>query len=82
MQGIKLRAKEHLASVDVIDDYSRCFPVTERGASKTVTGRSINEQGRATRGESVIALRSNDRVIDSCDTARADYVRRAHLSET
>jgi hypothetical protein len=41
---------------------SRFMPVTERDASKTVTGQTVPEQGRATRGDAIIALRSNDRV--------------------
>jgi len=41
----------------------RFMPVTERGASKTVTARGVPEKKRATRGEAVIALRGNDKVV-------------------
>jgi DNA gyrase subunit A len=37
---------------------------TQKGAAKTLTGRSIVDQGRATLGANVIALRSGDIVAD------------------
>jgi len=63
VQMAKLAAQEHLAGIGMLTKNGRFMPVTERGASKTVTGRSLPEQGRATRGEAVIALRGNDKVV-------------------
>jgi DNA gyrase subunit A len=59
----KLEDKERLTSLGTVSASGRFFPVTERDASKTVTARSVPTQGRATRGESIIALRDGDIVV-------------------
>jgi DNA gyrase subunit A len=63
VQIAKLGGKERLAGLGTISASGRFFPVTQREASKTVTSRSVPTQGRATRGESIIALRDNDIVV-------------------
>ncbi len=55
---------EKIAAVGAMTSSTRFLPVTQRGASKTVTARSVPEQGRATQGDSVIALRNRDEVTD------------------
>jgi DNA gyrase subunit A len=62
LQIAKLPRGEGVAAVGMMTTTSRFMPVTERDASKTVTGQTVPEQGRATRGDAIIALRSNDRV--------------------
>ncbi len=63
VQVAKLEGQERLAGLGTISTAGRFFPVTQRDASKTVTARSVPTQGRATRGESIIALRDNDIVV-------------------
>ncbi len=63
VQIAKLAAGERVATVGMITGASRLMPVTQRGASKTATGRTVPEQGRATRGESIIALQGKDVVV-------------------
>ncbi len=62
MQIVSMVKGELLAGIGAINASGRFMPVTRKDASKTVTGRSVPEQGRATRGELIIALRSRDRV--------------------
>jgi len=63
VQMARLVGEEHLAGVGMLMKSGRFMPVTERGASKTVTARGVPEKKRATRGEAVIALRGNDKVV-------------------
>lgn len=62
VQIAKLIRGERVAAVGMILASSRLMPVTRLGRSKTTTGRSVPEQGRATRGESIIGLRGKDNV--------------------
>ena len=62
VQIAKLDKGERLMGIGLVLTSTYFIPVTQRGAAKTTTGRSIPEQGRATRGESIIALRGRDRV--------------------
>ncbi|MDX9953493.1 MAG: DNA gyrase C-terminal beta-propeller domain-containing protein, partial [Anaerolineae bacterium] len=62
VQIIKGVKGERLMAVRTVKGASNIIMVTQRGAAKTLTGRSIKEQGRATRGTSVIALQGRDLV--------------------
>jgi len=63
VQIAKLAGDERLAGIGMVLTSGRFFPVTHRKASKTVTARSAPEQGRATQGESIIALQDQDYVL-------------------
>ncbi len=62
VQIAKLGKDERLAALGCARVSDSLVLTTVKGAAKTLTGRSVPEQGRATRGESVIALRSGDQV--------------------
>jgi DNA gyrase subunit A len=51
-----------LAGAVVVQSADPVVLVTEKGNAKTIRARSAPRQGRATQGDSVIALRSGDRV--------------------
>jgi DNA gyrase subunit A len=51
-----------LAGADVVQSADPVVLVTEKGNAKTIRARSAPRQGRATQGNSVIALRRGDRV--------------------
>jgi DNA gyrase subunit A len=51
-----------LAGADVVQSADPVVLVTEKGNAKTIRARSAPRQGRATQGDSVIALRRGDRV--------------------
>jgi DNA gyrase subunit A len=54
-----------LAGADVVQSADPVVLVTQKGAAKTIRARSAPRQGRPTQGDSVIALRKGDRVIDA-----------------
>ncbi len=62
VQIIKGVAGERLMGIRTVKGTSNVIMVTQRGAAKTLGGRSIKEQGRATRGTSIIALQGRDLV--------------------
>lgn len=62
IQIAKLERGERVMGVGMLLTSSYFIPITQRGAAKTVTGRSVPEQGRATHGDSIIALQGRDLV--------------------
>ncbi|MBN1259132.1 MAG: DNA gyrase subunit A [Anaerolineae bacterium] len=62
IQIAKVNGDEHLAGIGTVLRTSYLVLVTQRAAAKTITARSVKEQGRATRGAAVIALRDHDLV--------------------
>jgi DNA gyrase subunit A len=62
IQIAKLERGERVMGVGMLLTASYFIPITQRGAAKTVTGRSVPEQGRATHGDSIIALQGRDLV--------------------
>lgn len=62
VQLAKLIRGERLMGLGTLLTGTHFVSVTQRGAAKTLTGRSVKAQGRATRGASIIALRGRDLV--------------------
>jgi len=55
----------HLAGACVLQSSDPVVLVTEKGAAKTIRGRSAPRMGRATQGQEVIALRGRDVVVSA-----------------
>jgi DNA gyrase subunit A len=67
-QGVitaRFSADVKLAGACVVQSNDPIVLVTDKGAAKTIRGKSAPRMGRATQGESVIALRGRDIVVDS-----------------
>jgi DNA gyrase subunit A len=67
-QGVitaRFSADVKLAGACVVQSNDPIVLVTDKGAAKTIRGKSAPRMGRATQGQPVIALRGRDFIVDA-----------------